>query len=291
MRRELPCRLVTSMWWLNDQNDGAQSVAYFPASTAMFEPEAGSELWSMDERGVLAEALTTLGDHARRHDATMIAVFHYADALTLHYDLGARLGTAPMPGACGAPRPASRGKLMNAAWFLAVPRQFGAPSAHHPCPERKEDPHAMATVVRAQLDEAAFATEWGSRRSRAARGSDYQGPGVSAHRREDGGGSASAACIVSRTPSTTVATSRLTRREREVLACSANTSAMPRSATGSTSASAPSSSTLPTSSASSRSRIVATRPRSPLDAGWSHADPFLRKTLYLVLVEPPRPRR
>ena len=45
----------------NDRNDGAQSVASFPTSTAMFEPDACSDLRAIDERGVLAEALTLLG--------------------------------------------------------------------------------------------------------------------------------------------------------------------------------------------------------------------------------------
>src|SRR5690242_18767690 len=102
---------------VNDQDDGARSVGCFPASKANIALEACGELGSLDERGILAEALTTLGDRARRDGSTVMAAFHYADALVLHYELGAQLGIAQCLERV-AQLAASRGKPMHAAWFL-----------------------------------------------------------------------------------------------------------------------------------------------------------------------------
>jgi hypothetical protein len=144
---------------VNDQNVGTQSVAYFPASTAMVETDACSELRGIDERGVLADALTMLGDHARRHGSTVIAAFHYADALALNYDLGSRLGMAQ-----GLERVAHlaslRGKPIHAARFLGsaatIRRAMGAP----PRPPEDWDRQTAVTAVRAHGDDDAVAAAW-----------------------------------------------------------------------------------------------------------------------------------
>src|SRR5829696_70839 len=101
----------------NDRNDGAQSVASLPTSTAMFEPDAGSDLRAIDERGVLADALTLLGDHARHRGSPVMAAFHYADALALNHELGSRLGVAQCLERV-AHLASWRGKPMHAACFL-----------------------------------------------------------------------------------------------------------------------------------------------------------------------------
>jgi hypothetical protein len=140
----------------NDRNDGAQSVASFPPSTAMFESDACSDLRAIDERGVLAEALTLLGDHVRRHGSYYIAALHYADALALNYDLGARWGMAQCLERV-AHLASARGKPMQAAWFFgsaaAIRRAIGAP----PRPTEDQDLQTTATAVRVHLGEAAFA--------------------------------------------------------------------------------------------------------------------------------------
>ena len=141
------------------QNDGAQSVAYFPASTAVFETEALSKLRTIDERGLIADALTTLGDRARRHGSTVIAAFHYADALALNYELGSRLGIAQCLERV-AHLASLRGRPIHAAWFLGsaatIRRSIGAP----PLPTEELDLQATATAVRAHVDEGAFAAAW-----------------------------------------------------------------------------------------------------------------------------------
>ena len=143
----------------NDRNDGAQSVASFPASTAMFEPDACSDLRAIDERGVLADALTLLGDRARRHGSHVIAAFHYADALALNYELGSRLGMAQCLERV-AHLASLRGKPIHAAWFLGsaatIRRAIGAP----PRPTEERDLQTTVTAVRAHLDEDAFAAAW-----------------------------------------------------------------------------------------------------------------------------------
>jgi hypothetical protein len=145
----------------NDRNDGAQSVASFPPSTAMFETEALSELQASDERGVLADALIMLGDHARRHGSTVIAAFHYADALALNYELGYRLGMA----LClerAAHLASARGKPIHTAWFLGgattIRRSIGTPR------RPTEDGGLQTAVIAAcaRLDEEAFAAAWRS---------------------------------------------------------------------------------------------------------------------------------
>ena len=141
------------------QNDGAQSVAYFPASTAVFETEALSKLRTIDERGLIADALTTLGDRARRHGSTVIAAFHYADALALNYELGSRLGIAQCLERV-AHLASLRSKPIHAAWFLGsaatIRRAIGAP----PRPTEELDRQTTATAVRDHLDEVAFAAAW-----------------------------------------------------------------------------------------------------------------------------------
>jgi hypothetical protein len=113
----------------------------------------------MDERGVLADALTLLGDHARRHGATVTAAFHYADALALHLELGARLEIARCLERV-AHLALVRGKPVHAACFLGsaatIRRAIGAP------PIRTEEPELETplTAVRAKLDEATFAAAW-----------------------------------------------------------------------------------------------------------------------------------
>ena len=143
----------------NDRNDGAQSVASFPTSTAMFEPDAFSDLRANDERGVLAEALTVLGDRARRHGSNVVAAFHYADALALNYELGSRLGVARCLERV-AHLASLRGRPIHAAWFLGsaatIRRTNGAP----PLPTEELDLQATATAVRAHVDEGAFAAAW-----------------------------------------------------------------------------------------------------------------------------------
>jgi DNA-binding CsgD family transcriptional regulator len=139
----------------NDQNDGAQSVASFPTSTAMFEPGAYSDLRAIDERGVLADALTLLGDHARHSGSYQIAAFHYADALALNYDLGSRLGMAQCLERV-AHLASARGKPIQTAWFLGsaatIRRATGAP----PRLTEERDLQTTITAVRAHLDEDAF---------------------------------------------------------------------------------------------------------------------------------------
>jgi hypothetical protein len=139
----------------NDQNDGAQSVASFPTSTAMFEPGAYSDLRAIDERGVLADALTLLGDHARHSGSYQIAAFHYADALALNYDLGSRLGIAQCLERV-AHLASARGKPIQTAWFLGsaatIRRATGAP----PRLTEERDLQTTITAVRAHLDEDAF---------------------------------------------------------------------------------------------------------------------------------------
>jgi hypothetical protein len=143
----------------NDRNDGARSVASFPTSTAMFEPGACSDLRAIDERGVLAEALTLLGDHARHSGSYQIAAFHYADALALNYYLGSRLGMAQclerVAHLASAP-----GKPTDTAWFLGsaatTRRVTGAP----PRPTEEPDLQTTVTAVRVHLNEDAFAAAW-----------------------------------------------------------------------------------------------------------------------------------
>jgi hypothetical protein len=143
----------------NDRNDGAQSVASFAISTAMFELDACSDLRVIDERGVLAEALTLLGDHARHSGSSVIAAFHYADALALNYDLGSWLGMAQCLERV-AHLASARGKPIHTAWFLGsaatIRRAIGAP--HRPTEER--DLETTVTAVRAHLDVDAFAAAW-----------------------------------------------------------------------------------------------------------------------------------
>ena len=120
---------------------------------------ACGDLRAMDERGVLADALTLLGDHARRHGATVTAAFHYADALALHLELGARLEIARCLERV-ADLAFVRGKPVHAACFLGsaatIRRAIGAP------PIRTEEPELETplTAVRAKLDEATFAAAW-----------------------------------------------------------------------------------------------------------------------------------
>jgi DNA-binding CsgD family transcriptional regulator len=143
----------------NYKNNGDQPVAHFPASTALFETEALSELRTIDERELNVDALTMLGDRARRHGSHVIAAFHYADALALNYELGSRLGMAQC-----LERVAHlawlRGKPIHAAWFLgsaaAIRRSIGAP----PLPTEELDLQTTATAVRAHVDEDAFAAAW-----------------------------------------------------------------------------------------------------------------------------------
>jgi hypothetical protein len=143
----------------NDRNDGAQSVASFPISTAMFEPDAFSDLRAIDERGVLADALTLLGDRARHSGSPVMAAFHYADALALNYDLGSRLGMAQCLERV-AHLASARGKPIHTAWFLGsaatIRRSIGTPR------RPTEDRGLQTTViaVRAHLDEDAFAAAW-----------------------------------------------------------------------------------------------------------------------------------
>jgi len=122
----------------------------------MFESDACSDLRAIDERGVLAEALTLLGDHVRRHGSYHIAALHYADALALNYDLGARWGMAQCLERV-ALLALARGKPMQAAWFFgsaaALRRAIGAP----PRPTEDQDLQTTATAVRVHLGEAAFA--------------------------------------------------------------------------------------------------------------------------------------
>jgi hypothetical protein len=143
----------------NDRNDGAQSVASFPTNTAMFEPDAFSDLRANDERGVLAEALTLLGDRARHSGSPVMAALHYADALALNYDLGSRLGMAQclervahFASACGKPT--------HTTWFLGsaatIRRSIGTPRR----PTEDRDLQTTATAVCAHLGEAAFAAAW-----------------------------------------------------------------------------------------------------------------------------------
>jgi len=143
----------------NDPNDGAQSVASFPANTAIFEPGACSDLRAIDERGVLADALTLLGDHARHGGSYQIAAFHYADALALNYDRGSRLGMAQCLERV-AHLASARGKQIHTAWFLGsaatIRRATGAPSR----PTEERDLQTTVTAVRAHLGEAAFAAAW-----------------------------------------------------------------------------------------------------------------------------------
>ena len=113
----------------------------------------------MDERGVLADALTLLGDHARRHGATVIAAFHYADALALTYELGDRLGMARCLERV-AHLALVRGKLIHVAWFLAsaatTRRAIGVP----PVSTEELELRTTLSAVRAELDEAALAAAW-----------------------------------------------------------------------------------------------------------------------------------
>ena len=140
----------------NDRNDGAQSVAFFPTSTAMFEPDAFSDLRAIDERGVLADALTLLGDRARHSGSPVMAALHYADALALNHDLGARLGMAQCLERV-AHLASLRGKPIDTAWFLGsaatIRRATGAPLR----PTEERDLQTTVTAVRAHLDEDAFA--------------------------------------------------------------------------------------------------------------------------------------
>lgn len=141
------------------QNTGAQSVASFPASTALFETEALSELRTIDERELIVDAITMLGDRARRHGSNVIAAFHYADALALNYELGSRLGIAQCLERV-AHLASLRGKPIHAAWFLGsaatIRRAIGAP----PLPTEELDLQTTATAVRAHVDEVAFAAAW-----------------------------------------------------------------------------------------------------------------------------------
>jgi hypothetical protein len=143
----------------NDRTDGAQSVAYFPAGTAVFETEALSELRAIDERELIVDALTVLGDRARRHGSNVVAAFHYADALALNYELGSRLGVAQCLERV-AHLASLRGRPIHAAWFLGsaatIRRAIGAP----PLPTEELDLQATATAVRAHVDEGAFAAAW-----------------------------------------------------------------------------------------------------------------------------------
>jgi hypothetical protein len=143
----------------NNRTEGAQSVASFPTSTAMFETEALSELQASDERGVLADALIMLGDRARRHGSNVVAAFHYADALALNYELSSRLGIAQCLERV-AHLASLRGKPIHAAWFLGgaatIRRSIGTPR------RPTEDRGLQTTViaVRAHLNEEAFAAAW-----------------------------------------------------------------------------------------------------------------------------------
>ena len=144
----------------NDRNDGAQSVASFPTSTAMFEPNAFCDLRAIDERGVLADALTLLGDRARHSGSLVMAAFHYADALALNFDLGSRSGMAQCLERV-AHLASLRGKPGHAAWFLgsaaSIRRAIGTPSR----PTEEGDLQITVTAVRDHLlDEGAFAAAW-----------------------------------------------------------------------------------------------------------------------------------
>jgi hypothetical protein len=143
----------------NDQNNGDQPVGHFPASTALFETEALSEPRTIDERELIVDALTLLGDRARRHGSNVIAAFHYADALALNYELGARLGMAQCLERV-AHLASLRGKPRHTAWFLgsaaAIRRSIGAP----PLPTEELDLQTTITAVRAHVDEDAFAAAW-----------------------------------------------------------------------------------------------------------------------------------
>jgi hypothetical protein len=145
----------------NDPIDGVPSVASFPTSTALFEPDACSELRAIDERGVLAEALTLLGDRARHSGSLVMAALHYADALALNYELGARLGMAHCLERV-AHLASVRGKPLHAAWFLGsaapIRRAIDAP----PRPTEERDRQTTVTAIRTHVDEAAFAAAWGS---------------------------------------------------------------------------------------------------------------------------------
>jgi hypothetical protein len=135
------------------------SAQNFRASTAIVDTDACGDLRAMDERGVLADALTLLGDHARRHGATVIAAFHYADALALHYELGARLEIARCLERV-AHLASVRGKPVHATWFLGsaatTRRAVGAP----PIPTEELELQTTLTAVRAKLDEATFSAAW-----------------------------------------------------------------------------------------------------------------------------------
>jgi hypothetical protein len=143
----------------NYKNNGDQPVAHFPASTALFETEALSELRTIDERELIVDALTMLGDRARRHGSHVIAAFHYADALALNYELGSRLGMAQCLERV-AHLASARGKPIHTAWFLGsaatIRRSIGTPR------RPTEDRGLQTTViaVRAHLDEDAFAAAW-----------------------------------------------------------------------------------------------------------------------------------
>jgi hypothetical protein len=143
----------------NDRNDGAQSVASFPTSMAMFELDGFSDLRAIDERGVLADALTLLGDRARHSGSPVMAAFHYADALALNHDLGSLFGMARCLERV-AHLASLRGKPIHTAWFLGsaatIRRATGAP----PQPTEKRDLQTTVTAARAHLDEDAFAAAW-----------------------------------------------------------------------------------------------------------------------------------
>jgi len=88
-----------------------------------------------------------------------MAALHYADALALNYDLGARWGMVQCLERV-AHLASARGKPMHAAWSLgsagAIRRALGAP----PRPTEDRDLQTTATAVRAHLGEAAFAAAW-----------------------------------------------------------------------------------------------------------------------------------
>ena len=76
-----------------------------------------------------------LGDRARRRGSTVIAAFHYADALALNYELGSRLGMAQCLERV-AHLASLRGKPMQLPGSSAAPRRSAAPLALHPDQQR-----------------------------------------------------------------------------------------------------------------------------------------------------------
>ena len=168
-----------------------------------------------------------------------------------------------MPGARGAPRIVVRqanARCLVPRSAATIRRAIGAP----PRPTEELDLQTTATAVRAHVDEDAFAAAWVSGEALSQRGAIAEAlafllkpgdavaelPAQSQH--------------VLPAQAATSATFDLTRRERDVLGLLCQHLSDAEIATGSTSASAPSSSTSPTSSASWRSKIVATRLLSPL---------------------------